>query len=336
MQAMVKNNRIEWVDFLKGVAILWLVVYHFYAIGWMRSPVPIFFFLSGLFYNEGKSFGVFIGKKAKALLIPFVFFFLLGIAASWAKCLLLREAFVFPPLWQFATLIPADAERTNPLGVGAIWFLASLFEIYVLYYVLRKVSNNKWWLFVASVVLFLFSALMMQHYGNGSWFYLFYTCGFFIFFVTAHLLKEKTLYKRVPIWVFIVSIFAYSVRFIDLSNIVDANQIGGGILLKFRGMISMMGAIGILVWMAKHLYGNNISTSRLFDFVLFEGRNSITILGVHLLIMGVASILLKRILPIGVLYYLALFAIIVAGCNLCIILFNRYVPFLVNHKRNSK
>lgn len=102
-------------------------------------------------------------------------------------------------------------------------------------------------------------------------------------------------------------------------------------------MISMMGAIGILVWMAKRLFGNKyLTTLRLFSFVLFEGRNSITILGVHLLIMGVVSILLKRFMPIGVLYYLALFVIIVAGCNLCIILFNRYVPFLVNHKRNSK
>lgn len=334
---MEKNNRIDWVDFLKGIAILWLVIYHFYAIGWMRSPVPIFFFLSGLFYTDGKSFGEFIGKKAKALLIPFVFFFLLGIAASWMKCFLLSEAFIFPPLWQFATLIPADDERTNPLGIGAIWFLVSLFEIYVIYYALRKVSNNKWWLFTSSVLLFLFSAIMMQHYGNGSWFYLFYTFGFFIFFVTAHLLKERILFKKIPIWVLIVSICAYSVRFLDMSSMVDASQIGGGILYKFRGMISMMGAIGILVWMAKRLFGNKyLATSRLFSFVLFEGRNSITILGVHLLIMGVVSILLKRFMPIGVLYYLALFVIIVAGCNLCIILFNRYVPFLVNHKRNSK
>lgn len=140
------KKRIEWVDLLKGIAILWLVVFHFHALGWLRSPVPVFFFLSGLFFSEGKNFGSFVGKKTKALLVPMLFFFVLGVVALWLKSILQGESYSFPPLWLFATMIPSDAEVVNPLGVGAIWFLVSLFEIYIIYYLLRKVSKNVWWL----------------------------------------------------------------------------------------------------------------------------------------------------------------------------------------------
>ena len=71
---MSKVNRIEWVDLLKGIAILWLIVYHMHVFEWMRSPVPVFFFLSGLFFSEGMSFSSFVGKKARALLVPLAFF----------------------------------------------------------------------------------------------------------------------------------------------------------------------------------------------------------------------------------------------------------------------
>ena len=66
--------------------------------------------------------------------------------------------------------------------------------------------------------------------------------------------------------------------------------------------------------------------------MVFEGRNSLTILGVHMLVMGVMAILLKKIMPMGWSYYLILFVVIVVLSNICILLFNRYVPFLVNHK----
>lgn len=331
------NNRIEWVDFLKGISILWLVLYHFYVIDWLRSPVPVFFFLSGLFFSDGKSFSEFFSSKAKALLVPFLFFFILGVLSSLIKCLFQGESFVFPPLWQFATLIPADAERTNPLGVGAIWFLASLFEIYIILYLLCQVSRNKWWLLFASVILWVFSAVMMQFYGNGSLFYLIYTSGFVIYFVVANLLRDRVLFGRIPGWVLLLSIGAYSVRFIDPSNLLESSlPVGRGILQKINGMLSMMGVIGVLVWTAKKLFDYNVTNSRLCKFILFEGRNSLTILGVHLLVMGLAMLLLNRFLSVGTFYYLMLFIIIVAACNLCIVVFNCYIPFFVNHKRKKQ
>lgn len=334
---MVKENRIEWVDLLKGIAILWLIVYHFYAIGWLRSPVPVFFFLSGLFFSEGKSFGAFICKKTKALIVPFLFFFALGVGGAVLKNFLSGEAYSFPQLWRFATLIPADAEKTNPLGVGAIWFLVSLFEIYIIYFAMRRVSTKGWWLLIVAILLFLLSAVTMRFYGNGALFYLFYTSGFVIYFVTANLLREKVLFKKISVWVPFLAICAYTVRFIDLPSLLDTSQIGGGVLLRIRGLVSMMGLIGILVWIVKFLSCiPSVRKRGIYKFLLFDGINSLTILGTHLLVMVTAAIFVKRFMTVGTVYYIVLFMIIVAASNVCILLFNRYVPFLVNHKSGKK
>ena len=327
------SNRIEWVDLLKGIAILWLIVYHMHVFEWMRSPVPVFFFLSSLFFSDGKSFGSFVVKKARALLIPLLFFFALGVAASALKCILLKKAYSFPPLWLFFTMIPIDAEYNHPIGVGAIWFLMSLFEIYIIYYLLRLISKDKMWLLLAGVLLYLVSYVMMRYYAHDSFFYLFYTFGFCIYFIVAHLLRDKVLYGKIPVWLLMVAVIAYFVRFVDVSNWLDGSEVRGAFLTRIRGLISMAGLFVILIWLCKQLSSiRMLSESRINQFMLFEGRSSLTILGVHMLIMGVVAILLKRLMPVGGLYYTFLFSIIVVISNICVVLFNRYVPFLVNHK----
>ena len=77
-----KKTRIGWIDFIKGIAILELVIFHFGVLPWLISPVPIFFFLSGFFFSDSKPFGVFFKQKAKALMLPFLFFYVLGLSAN--------------------------------------------------------------------------------------------------------------------------------------------------------------------------------------------------------------------------------------------------------------
>lgn len=330
---MGDSRRIEWVDLMKGIAIIWLIVYHLYVFGWMRSPVPVFFFLSGLFFSEGKSFGSFVGKKARALLVPFAFFFVLGLAASVLKHLLQGEAYSLPPLWLFATLFPADAPDVNPLGVGAIWFLISLFEVYIIYYVLRLVSKNRWWLLTAGVLLVLVSAVMMQYYAMGSLFYLPYTFGYCLFFIVAHQYRDRILCGEMPVWVLLIAAAAYSVRFIDLSKLLNESKVWGGICQTILWLVSMSGLITLLLWLCKKISVTNpFSGSKAWRFLLFEGQNSLTILGTHLLVMSVNAVILGRFLPENVLYYVLQVLIIIVACNICILLFNRFVPFLVNHK----
>lgn len=148
---MSRVDRIEWVDILKGISILWLMVYHFHSVEWLRSPVPVFFFLSGLFFSDKQPFCTFVKKKTHALLIPMLFFFLLWYIYAYVGGHLMGQVFYHPKLWELGTLIKVDAEVANPLGAGAIWFLVSLFEVSIIFYLIRCFSRNKWWVLIFSI-----------------------------------------------------------------------------------------------------------------------------------------------------------------------------------------
>ncbi len=73
------TNRIDFVDLLKGFAILWIVWYH------QPHPqivdhffhVPIFFFLSGVFFKRKVPSQFFRGILLK-IIIPFLFFYVVS------------------------------------------------------------------------------------------------------------------------------------------------------------------------------------------------------------------------------------------------------------------
>ena len=76
------KKRIEYIDLVKGICILMVVWIHctrekgtpldnlFFCI-----RMPLYFFLSGMFFKSGISFIDFIIKKINKLIIPFIFFF---------------------------------------------------------------------------------------------------------------------------------------------------------------------------------------------------------------------------------------------------------------------
>ena len=146
-----EKPRLDFIDLAKGLCIM-LVVWHHVVSTWgypsypgqlMCSSfrMPLYFFLSGLFFKSYDGFLDFTRRKTNKLLIPFVFFFIT------TSCLL---AFV---LAHFHL-------RTNP-GSSVwlsffwqenfpnlpIWFLLSLFWANLLFYLLTLLSKNifgKW------------------------------------------------------------------------------------------------------------------------------------------------------------------------------------------------
>ena len=75
-----KAKRLQYVDVIKGIAIIWIIIYHLLAPCAIKTVVnklaelflAVFFFYSGFFYKPGKrSFGENIRNKAKSLMVPF-------------------------------------------------------------------------------------------------------------------------------------------------------------------------------------------------------------------------------------------------------------------------
>lgn len=132
------GKRIEWLDIAKGLGILSVVFGHCIPLSnplcqlIFQFHMPLFFMLSGFTFSEKDSFLTTFKKKAKTLLLPFVGYFLLGLAvtlvvAPWRKQLTLEG-------------IKADLILADPNNVhnSSIWFLVCLFFVVTIFWVLKK------------------------------------------------------------------------------------------------------------------------------------------------------------------------------------------------------
>ncbi len=147
---MTKNNgRIEYIDLMKGICITLVVIVHcniafpYEIINNLLQNLrmPLYFFLSGLFFKEYGSFSHFLIKKVNKLVIPYLFF-------------------SYIPYIFIDFIINANTNKTIAyylfMGIEPynfpLWFLRSLFVAYLLFYALNKVTKKCDW---KTVLLFL-------------------------------------------------------------------------------------------------------------------------------------------------------------------------------------
>ena len=139
------NNRIEFIDLAKGICILYIILGHigvninFPGLGNMTNvAMPTFFVLSGLFVKSYGSVKSFLINKISRILIPFLFFYLLGY-------------FVFYSVnWIVPGLIVSDAKSVLDVFTqrqyfnGPIWFLLALFWANMMFCVIHEMLTKEW------------------------------------------------------------------------------------------------------------------------------------------------------------------------------------------------
>ena len=208
----IEKNRIEWVDFSKGVAMLLVVIAHTMQGGTYGSMVrgviyschmPLFFILSGFTMRPSgdiQSFGKKTLKSAKSLLIPAVLLYFAWICIEICRN---TENLISTDFWKgkALTLLFASASSTMwgetfIAGIGMIWFFFVLFFGKVLYdamhllvqTIIRKEKNIELFLIVLS---FLFAIIGIV-FGKYRWlpFSLDVAFGIQPFFAFGNLLKR--------------------------------------------------------------------------------------------------------------------------------------------------
>lgn len=164
------KERIAWVDTAKGIGILLVFLGHLVENSWpgmwaYSFHLPLFFFLSGFLFTVKDSFGVFIRKKAKSILLPY---FSLGIVICF-----------FVALWN--TVFSTSAMKPS-FGIeliknifymfvqnryATLWYLAVLFWLNLFMYVLVKYIKPVWLEAVVVLVLLLGGYFYYEN-GGGS------------------------------------------------------------------------------------------------------------------------------------------------------------------------
>lgn len=119
------------IDVIRGIAILCVVWAHLQ--GFLTREIyifhmPVFFFISGIFYRNKPKF---ILSKAKSLLIPYCLFNI-----AFAALYLLQGG-------QFIKRIDLFSCTLTSTINGPTWFLIALFNINIIYWILDKLIKKK-------------------------------------------------------------------------------------------------------------------------------------------------------------------------------------------------
>lgn len=149
------KTREDWIDILRAVGILFMVMGHVEFGGVFDRYIhtfhmPVFFLISGYLYSSKKEIG--LGKlllsKVKRLLLPYVVYAIINYL-FWLVLKIDTEVNPVEPLIRLVTY----NTRKLPIA-GALWFLTALFFAEVIYIILDRLIKIS---LVRTIVVFLIS-----------------------------------------------------------------------------------------------------------------------------------------------------------------------------------
>ena len=158
---MATKTRVAYVDFMKGLCIILVVAFHIdteafgkpYGFMLQQFRIPMYFFLSGLFFKLYGGFFDFTRKKVNNIVIPLILFLLVGALYYLAKNLIASHFSIENAL----ALMPLNPVKNNT----PLWFLIVLFEVNIIYYLLQKFLP-RWLTIVAALLLSVVGYSLVQ------------------------------------------------------------------------------------------------------------------------------------------------------------------------------
>lgn len=281
---MIDGKRIEFVDHTKGICIILVVMSHIGGpfdrmdnhniIASFR--MPLYFFISGIFFKSYEGFWGFFIRKINKLIIPFLFFYVGAFMAKYIIWKIMPGAFQLPVEWSDLLVIfhNHDLIDFNP----PIWFLLALFNCNIIFYLVHSLRNKHLPLmFALSIIIgiigFTFGKLRIElplYIDVAMTALPFYVAGFWIrrynFFLQPHRFD-----KFIPIFVAVAIVVMY---FIASKVGMRTNSYQGNIFQFYTSAFS-----GILAIM---LIGKRFKKAPVISYL---GRYSVVTLGVHAFIL---------------------------------------------------
>lgn len=154
-----QHRRIDFVDLTKGVCIILVVMAH---IGGAFDQLdkhsmlscfrmPLYFFISGIFFKPYEGLYGFIIRKTNKLIIPFIFFYVSAFLLKYIVWKIAPETFHLPVSWRELLFVfhGHDLIKFNP----PIWFLLALFNCNILFYLIHYLRDKHLSLMFAATLL---------------------------------------------------------------------------------------------------------------------------------------------------------------------------------------
>ena len=275
------KKRIIYIDYLKGLTILWVVWYHTIHPAFVDFSfrIPLFFFVSGIFFRP-YPFKEFVKKKINTLVIPFIFFYLIyyiWMIAMHALKYHTFSGFDYGCISGILDLhINADPFTVNP----PLWFICALIILQFLLYGFAKFIKNNWLLFATAIAVSVFGVLFV--YGQPTPFMLGRSLPYFVFYAAGFVIGRKLIDvaenrygRRLPKYLTITSLALFTA-------------------LAFGKTLVTMPEYAVLPVYYLEVFSVIIFSVFFFKYIcrapflrplLFYGKNSYIVLGMHEIVL---------------------------------------------------
>jgi acyltransferase len=358
MEGEIVDKRIVWIDTLRGIGITLVVQGHYssnsFATAYIYSfHVPLFFFVSGYLFRNGRYSGYLdiLKNKVQTRIVPYVFFFLVSYVLQLLRLsssagmnpLSLMAVDDFRPMFfqQMALLLRSNGESLKNINV-ALWFIPCLLVTELMFYSLHRLTSSDIKKISAVLVLFALGGYAESIYVHQNLPWAIDTAlTALVFYGLGYVYRNSQLprgiadrgNKRMALFLFVISTIV-CILFAKLNVRVDMNaRYYGNFFYFYLGALSGIFSYLVIVPL--------IPGQRLLSFL---GKNTLTILGTHLDVYPIAITGLNRFVRLFVpenetlvlQYDLYVFIITLLGLALIAPIaygINRFFPFVVGKKR---
>lgn len=289
--------------------------------------MPLYYTIAGFFVFVSSKME-FLTKKINRLIVPYVFFLILGnLMGYYDSYINNTDYFYFSSLY-FAFTEGKDFQFHNI----PIWFLISLFDTYIYYMIIDSIAKriNKYY-FLTKLLLSLFLGLcgfICHRLGIDLPFFLDSSMTAFPFFMWGHLLMRKTTFlsnKRNRWHDFIFASILLFLAFILAKGHISyhINNMPTTILHIYG--VGILGVTGLLLLSKSINY---------FPIISYIGRYSIVYLGTHTLFFRHVKRIVENNCEINnnIIQDLSVFVIVVVLSSLSCVILRKTVPWFIAQK----
>ena len=323
---IMAKKRIEYIDHLRGLALIGVVWFHtahpdFIEFSWR---IPLFFLISGIFFRPYEP-KVFFKKKINQLIVPTIFFYLvycLFYICLWAGKHHGLAGFDYKVLLGIFGLY--SGSESFPMN-QPLWFIFALLDIQLVLYALLRLTSNKWILVLVALAITI--AGVNGLYKLPTPFMISRSTPYFIYFTLGYVLGMPLLGiidkgSGRNYWILLaVSVVTFLVSIITLY----------GFGIRSDGQFSILDYVAILSFIILLIFlMQKIYRYRVCEPFNFYGKNTFVLLGIHdilltIMLLGVNHLFGGNNLILGIVQVILVLCITYPITLWC----NKHIPKLI-------
>lgn len=322
--AVSSGNRVSWIDMLRGVAALFVLIVHLEPIPYFAlnliNPVmiPLFMLISGYLFRADRPAREFFPYLFRRLVIPLFFISLFPVKVVYDMLRGDLSSLLF---------------RLNQVLSGYnLWYLNCCIVSFLLFYGILRLCRERRALFVLLCCVVSASGFLMAHFGIGNYCKFNTACISQLWLMIGHLLKEKPAPRR---WVpYLLTALYFALECIAHFCFPGRSLLDYALNQYFNYplvLAMILSGVLSLFFFAKSVVLPHFVASPL----AFVGQNSLTFYAFHVYCFHAVRRVLSHI-PFFNPDFLREFTVFLSACAICSVLsllINRFAPFLVGNSR---